>query len=145
MSSALEEGQVNLKANPVSQDLCQLLGRLWSIASLFSRNFAKYKNESITGIHVLPILNPPSDPMDCSLPGSSIHGIFQATVLEWGAIAFSQAPLVLAIMTQQFSSHLLSFWPTRVIKLTVELKIQSDHTKGLFLPFIGYCAFVQTP
>ena len=30
-----------------------------------------------------------SDPMDCSLPGSSIHGIFQATVLEWGAIAFS--------------------------------------------------------
>ena len=31
----------------------------------------------------------PSDPMDCSLPASSIHGIFQARVLEWGAIAFS--------------------------------------------------------
>ena len=30
-----------------------------------------------------------SDPMDCSLPGSSAHGIFQARVLEWGAIAFS--------------------------------------------------------
>ena len=30
-----------------------------------------------------------SDPMDCSLPGSSVHGIFRATVLEWGAIAFS--------------------------------------------------------
>ena len=30
-----------------------------------------------------------SDPKDCSLPGSSIHGIFRATVLEWGAIAFS--------------------------------------------------------
>ena len=30
-----------------------------------------------------------SDPMDCSPPGSSIHGIFRATVLEWGAIAFS--------------------------------------------------------
>ena len=30
-----------------------------------------------------------SDPMDCSLPGSSIHGIFQARVLEWGAIALS--------------------------------------------------------
>ena len=30
-----------------------------------------------------------SDPIDCSLPGSSIHGIFQARVLEWGAIAFS--------------------------------------------------------
>ena len=30
------------------------------------------------------------DPMDCSLPGSSIHGIFQARVPEWGAIAFSE-------------------------------------------------------
>ena len=30
-----------------------------------------------------------SDPMDCSLPGSSLHGIFQARALEWGAIAFS--------------------------------------------------------
>ena len=32
-----------------------------------------------------------SDPMDCSLPGSSIHGIFQARVLEWGAIVFSDS------------------------------------------------------
>ena len=31
-----------------------------------------------------------SDPMDWSLPGSAIHGIFQARVLEWGAIAFSR-------------------------------------------------------
>ena len=31
-----------------------------------------------------------SDPRDCSLPGSSIHGIFQERVLEWGAIAFSR-------------------------------------------------------
>ena len=30
-----------------------------------------------------------SGPMDCSPPGSSVHGIFQANVLEWGAIAFS--------------------------------------------------------
>ena len=30
------------------------------------------------------------DPMDCSLPGSSVHGIFQARVLEWAAIAFSE-------------------------------------------------------
>ena len=34
-----------------------------------------------------------SDPMDCSLPGSSMHGIFQAKVLEWGAIAFSMTNL----------------------------------------------------
>ena len=32
-----------------------------------------------------------SDPMHCSLPGSSVHGIFQARVLEWGAIAFSNS------------------------------------------------------
>ena len=31
-----------------------------------------------------------SDPMDCSLPGSSIHGIFQARVLEWVDIVFSE-------------------------------------------------------
>ena len=31
----------------------------------------------------------PSDPTDCNLPGSSVLGIFQARVLEWGAIAFS--------------------------------------------------------
>ena len=31
-----------------------------------------------------------SDRMDCNLPGSSIHGVFQARVLEWGAIAFSK-------------------------------------------------------
>ena len=34
-----------------------------------------------------------SDPMDCSPPGSAVHGIFQARVLEWGAIAFSRAEL----------------------------------------------------
>ena len=33
------------------------------------------------------------DPMDCSLPGSSAHGIFQARVLEWVAIAFSTPTL----------------------------------------------------
>ena len=36
-----------------------------------------------------------SDPMDCSLTGSSVHGIFQARVLEWGAIAFSSDDIVM--------------------------------------------------
>ena len=35
-----------------------------------------------------------SDPMDCSLPGSSVHGIFQARVLEWVAIAFFEHSLL---------------------------------------------------
>jgi len=43
----------------------------------------------------------PRDPMDCSLPGSSVHGIFQARVLEWVAIAFSGKPTISSV---QFSS-----------------------------------------
>ena len=42
-----------------------------------------------------------SDPMDCSLPGSSAHGIFQARVLEWGAIAFSMNQGKLEVVEQK--------------------------------------------
>ena len=45
----------------------------------------KVKRESEVAQSCLTLRNP----MDCSLPGSSIHGIFQARVLEWVAIAFS--------------------------------------------------------
>ena len=45
----------------------------------------KVKSES----EVAQSCRTPSDPMDCSLPGSSVYGIFQAGVLEWGATAFS--------------------------------------------------------
>ena len=38
-----------------------------------------------------------SNSMDCSLPGSSVHGIFQARVLEWGAIAFSDLKVDLTL------------------------------------------------
>ena len=41
------------------------------------------------------------DPMDCSPPGSSVHGIFQARVLEWGAIAFSRG------LVRNIKSHAL--------------------------------------
>ena len=50
-----------------------------------------------------------SDPMDCSLPGSSVHGIFQARVLEWGTIAFSDLhlsiPLFYLIILHSTSFH----------------------------------------
>ena len=45
-----------------------------------------------------------SNTMDCSSPGSSIHGIFQARVLEWGAIAFSDALCLEVVNKQAFSS-----------------------------------------
>ena len=48
--------------------------------------YMKVKSESEVAQSCLTL----SDPMDCSLPGSSIHGIFQARVLECGAIAFSE-------------------------------------------------------
>ena len=61
-----------------------------------------------------------SDPMDCSLPGSSIHGIFRATVLEWGAIAFSMVRLLIfpIILFSPISLH----WSLRkaFLELTVE-------------------------
>ena len=46
----------------------------------------KVKSESEVAQSCLTL----SNPMDCSLLGSSFHGIFQARVLEWGAIAFSE-------------------------------------------------------
>ena len=50
--------------------------------------------------------------MDCSLPGSSAHGIFQARVLEWGAIAFSNYTLLEDI---EYSSLLLNSEPLLLI------------------------------
>ena len=55
-----------------------------------------------------------SDPMECSPLGSSVHGIFQARVLEWGAIAFSdkqgQMELPMLRRKDNFSSALLGSW-----------------------------------
>ena len=53
---------------------------------LFPSPSVKVKSESEVA-QLCPTL---SDPMDHSLPGPSVHGIFQARVLEWGAIAFSE-------------------------------------------------------
>ena len=50
------------------------------------QHLSKYKSESEVA-QLCPTL---CDPMDCSLPGSSVHGIFQAIVLEWVAISFAR-------------------------------------------------------
>jgi len=52
--------------------------------------FPSPMHESESESEVTPSCPTLSNPMDCSLPGSSIHGIFQARVLEWGAIVFSE-------------------------------------------------------
>ena len=60
-------------------------GKNTGVGCHFLLQCMKVKSESEVTV-LCPTL---SDPMDCSLPGSSIHGIFQARGLEWGAIAFS--------------------------------------------------------
>ena len=60
-------------------------GKNTGVGCHFLLHCMKVKSES----EVAQSCPTPSDPMDCSPPGSSFHGIFQARVLEWGAIAFS--------------------------------------------------------
>ena len=60
-------------------------GKNTGVGCHFLLQCMKVKSESEVG-QSCPTL---SNPTDCSLPGSSVHGIFQARVLEWGAVAFS--------------------------------------------------------
>ena len=60
-------------------------GKNTGVACHFLLQCVKVKSER----EVAQSCRTPSDPMDCSPPGSSVHGIFQARVLEWLAIAFS--------------------------------------------------------
>ena len=60
-------------------------GKNTGVGCHFLLQFMKVKSESEITQSCLTL----SDPMDCRLPGSSIHEILQARVLEWGAIAFS--------------------------------------------------------
>jgi len=61
-------------------------GKNTGVGCHFLLQCMKVKSESEVAQSCLTLC----DPMDCSLPGSSIHGIFQARVQEWGAIAFSK-------------------------------------------------------
>ena len=79
-------------------------GKNTGVGCHFLLQFMKGKSESEVS-HSCPTL---SDPMDCSLPGSSIHGILQARVLEWGAIAFSMYfyGAILPFINSNFCNHL---------------------------------------
>ena len=63
-------------------------GKNTGVGCHFLLQCMKVKSESEVAQSCLTLRNP----VDCSLPGSSTHGIFQARVLEWGAISFSRKP-----------------------------------------------------
>ena len=102
-------------------------GKNTGVGCHFLLQCMKVKSESEVSQSCLTL----SDPMDCSPPGSSFHGIFQARVLEWGAIAFSYMNIVhLKLMKQYWYTiikynsmrfysnvlhfHLISFFPSRI-------------------------------
>ena len=92
------------------------LGKNIGVGCHFLLQCMKVKSESEVAQSCLTL----SDPMDCSLPGSSIHGIFQARVLEWGAIAFStklvSPPYFLSLSLFCLFLSLFSFMKTNEIK-----------------------------
>ena len=86
-------------------------GKNTGVGCHFLLQCSKVKSESEVPQSCLTL----SDPMDCSLQGSSIHGIFQARVLEWGAIAFS-IPL-----STQNNKHL--YHPFLLIDIFIQLSV----------------------
>ena len=72
-----------------------------------------------------------SDPMDCCLPSSSIHGIFQARVLEWSAIAFSESTIFLY---KQNEMHVLFFF-SKLLSISTLFLIIIIHDLFPCLPF----------
>ena len=80
------------------------------------------------------------DPMDCSPPGSSVRGIFQARVLEWGAIAFS------IISYRKVQSHYLDYQCTGFAKnqfnetlISLIFLCLAKETNGFIIPEDGVC------
>ena len=83
-----------------------------------------------------------SDPMDCSLPGSSIHGIFQARVLEWGATAFSVSSSLLPL---KLSFSLVASFPHsyKYTGFMVLLFQTAFYLRPLFSPFFYSSCLLQ--
>ena len=84
----------------------------------------KVKSESVVSQSCLT----PSDPMDCSLPGSSAHGIFQARVLEWGAIGFSMKETE-GDTNKWNDTPCLNIREINIVNITKNLQLQFNHYK----------------
>ena len=84
-----------IDGSPPGSPVPGILGKSTGVGCHFLLQCMKVKSESEV-IQSCPTLG---NPMDCSPRGSSIHGIFQARVLEWGAIAFSD-PIAYLLVNQ---------------------------------------------
>ena len=91
------------------------------------------------------------DPMDCSPPGSSVHGIFQARVLEWGAIAFSANICWIIKKARQFQNNIYFCFidyvkvdHNKLWKILKEMGIPDHQTCLLRNLYVGQEATVRT-
>ena len=92
---------------------------------------------------VTPLCPTLCDPMDCSLPGSSVHGIFQASVLEWVAISFSRGSSWPGNRTQvsRIVGRRFTIWATReALKVWSRVITRSDfHFTKIMLALLCRC------
>ena len=84
------------------------------------------------------------DPTDCSLPGSSIHGIFQARVLEWVAIAFSDNTMLLLLLLSRFSRVRLCATPQTAAHQAPLSWDSSGKNTGVGCHFLLQCMNVKS-
>ena len=68
------------------------------------------------------------DPMDCSPPSSSVHGILQARTLEWAATSVSR---LLSVITHKISTNYINDWMDSLMKIERETRIELEGRNGL--------------
>ena len=113
------------------------LGKNTGVGCHFLLQCMKVKSQSAVA-QSCPTL---SDPMNCSLPSSSVHGIFQARVLEWGAIAFSA---YIFILFAYFLIGLDSFLPLSFESSFMILVVYRIHGCKYFFPVCSFLFFLVT-
>ena len=107
-------------------------GKNTGVGCHFLLQCMKVKSPSEVAQSCLTLCNP----MDCSPPGSSVHGIFQARVLEWGAIAFS-TPSLHAHLNLIWTLHTEKFWSssTQIIHFATNYECKQVTFYGFGGPF----------
>ena len=108
-------------------------GKNTGVGCHFLLQCMKVKSESEVA-QLCPTLR---DPMDCSLPGSSVHGIFQARVLEWGAIAFSNTDSISLLILFVFLSFSQTWKRCRTL-LVIKMLLVTGCISVHIFPKISY-------